>query len=79
MAKSIPKVSGMDWIVERFSQQPMEPDEFTAEMAMKKTKITRSQARHRLARMCENGELTKRKILLGGQHINVYKQVIVNA
>lgn len=79
MAKSIPKVSGMDWIVERLSQQELEPDEFTTEMAMKKTKITRSQARHRLARMCESGELTKRKILLDGQHVNVYKQAIPSA
>ena len=74
MAKSIPKVSGMDWIIERLSQQEIEPDEFTVEMAMKKTKITKSQARHRLARMCENGELTKRKILLGGQWINIFRK-----
>jgi response regulator of citrate/malate metabolism len=77
MAKSIPKVSGMDWIVERLSQQDIEPDEFTAEMIMKKTKASRSSTRHRLKRMCESGELTKRKILLNGTNVNVYKRVIV--
>jgi response regulator of citrate/malate metabolism len=77
MAKSIPKVSGMDWIVERLSQQDIEPDEFTAEMIMEKTKASRSSTRHRLKRMCESGELTSRKLLLNGQFVNVYKRVIV--
>ena len=77
MAKSIPKVSGMDWIVERLSQQEMEPDEFTAEMIMKKTKASRSSTRHRLKRMCDNGELTSRKLLMNGVFVNVYKRVIV--
>ena len=77
MAKSIPKVSGMDWIVENFSQDIIEPDEFTAEMIMKKTNSTRSTVRHRLRRMCESGELTNRKILLNGTNVNVYKRVIV--
>jgi response regulator of citrate/malate metabolism len=77
MAKSIPKVSGMDWIVEQLSQQTLEPDEFTMEMVMKKTKTTRSTVRHRLRRMCENGELTYRKVLLNGTNANVYKRVIV--
>jgi len=77
MAKSIPKVSGMDWIVERFSQDPIEPDEFTTEMIMEKTNSTRSIIRHRLRRMCESGELTNRKILLNGTNVNVYKRVIV--
>jgi response regulator of citrate/malate metabolism len=77
MAKSIPKVSGMDWIVERLSQQDMEPDEFTAEIVMEKIKASRSSTRHRLKRMCESGELTSRKLLLNGQFVNVYKRVIV--
>ena len=77
MAKSIPKVSGMDWIVEQFSQDPIEPDEFTAEMIMKKTNSTRSTVRHRLKRMCESGELTYRKVLLNGTKVNAYKRVIV--
>jgi hypothetical protein len=29
MAKSIPKVTGMDWILEQFNQTEMSPDEFT--------------------------------------------------
>jgi response regulator of citrate/malate metabolism len=74
MAKSIPKVSGMDWIVDQFSQETIEPDEFTTEMVMKKTNSTRSTARHRLRRMYESGELTNRKILLDGKNVNVYKR-----
>ena len=74
MAKSIPKVSGMDWIVDQFSQETIEPDEFTTEMVMKKTNSTRSTVRHRLRSMYESGELTNRKILLDGRNVNVYKR-----
>jgi response regulator of citrate/malate metabolism len=77
MAKSIPKVSGMDWVVDQLSQRAMEPDEFTAEIVMEKIKASRSSVRHRLRRMCESGELTNRKILLNGTLVNVYKRVIV--
>ena len=77
MAKSIPKVSGMDWIVNQFSQDPIAPDEFTTEMVMEKTNSTRSTVRHRLRRMCESGELTYRKVLLNGTNANAYKRVIV--
>jgi response regulator of citrate/malate metabolism len=74
MAKSIPKVSGMDWIVEKFTQVQMEPDEFTANMVAQKTKTTRASARHRLKRMTDEGELTSRKILQDGQWINIYRK-----
>ena len=79
MAKSIPKVSGMDWVVERLSQQDLEPDEFTAEMVMAKTKASRSSTRHRLKRMCENGELTNRKLLMNSVFVNVYKRATPSA
>jgi len=74
MAKSIPKVSGMDWIVEKFTQVQMEPDEFTPDMIVKKTKKTKSSVRHRLQRMTAEGELTSRKILHNGQWINIYRK-----
>lgn len=74
MAKSIPKVSGMDWVIEQLSQQEMEPDEFTLEMVIEKTKGTRSSIRHHLVKMCEIGELTSRKILLNRNFTNVYKR-----
>jgi len=79
MAKSIPKVSGMDWIVERFSQKKIEPDEFTIEMVMAKTKASRSSTRHRLQRMCESGELTNRRLLMNGVFVNVYRRATPSA
>jgi hypothetical protein len=75
MAKSIPKVSGMDWIVERLSQQALDPDEFTVEMVMEKTKATSSAIRSNLQRMRNAGEVTTRKITLNGVVVNVYKRV----
>ena len=79
MAKSIPKVSGMDWIVEQLSQQEIEPDEFTAEMVANETKATRSSVHHRLKRMRDIGELTSRKILLNGTTVSVYKRATPSA
>jgi len=75
MAKSIPKVNGMDWVVEQINQQTMESDEFTAEMVMEKTNTTRASTHNRLKRMCEREELTSRKIALNGTIVNVYKRV----
>jgi len=74
MAKSIPKVSGMDWIVEQFIQDKLEPDEFTAQMVKEKTGQTESAVRCRLIRMHEMGGLTKRKVVLNGVIVNAYKR-----
>ena len=73
MAKSIPKVSGMDWIVEQFSQGKLEPDEFTAQMVKEKTGQTDSAVRCRLSRLYDAGKLTKRKVTLNGVIVNSYK------
>lgn len=75
MAKSIPKVNGMDWIVEQFNQDKLEPDEFTEKMVREKTGLTNSAIRNRLGRMCDTGELTKRKIKLDRVIVNVYRRV----
>jgi hypothetical protein len=68
----------MDWIVERLSQQALDPDEFTVEMVMEKTKATSSAIRSNLHRMRNAGEVTTRKITLNGALVNVYKRVIVD-
>lgn len=79
MAKSIPKVSGMDWVIDNLKQSPLEEDEFTIEMVAKKLKESVNPVRHRLQRMFENGEVTRRKILQGGCYVNAYKRVIVTS
>jgi hypothetical protein len=75
MAKSIPKVSGMDWIIEQFQQVEIRPDEFTVEMVVEKTGKPYQSIRNRIKRMHEKKELTCRKMLIKGRHVNVYKQV----
>ena len=77
MAKSIPKVSGMDWIVNNFNQSEIEPDEFTARMIADKTKTSLTAVRCKLQRMFNNGEITSRKIVENGHYTNAYKRVIV--
>lgn len=74
MAKSIPRISGMDWIVEQFSQDKLKPDEFTAQMVKERTGQTDSAVRCRLMRMYDMGELTKRKVILNGVIVNAYRR-----
>ena len=75
MAKSIPKVTGMDWILEQFNQIEISPDEFTVEMVVAKLGGPYHPVRNRMKRMHEKGELTCRKILIKGRYVNVYKKV----
>jgi hypothetical protein len=76
MAKSIPKVSGMDWIVENLNESTLEPDEFTARMVADKSKTSLAAIRCKLQRMFDAGEVTRRKILEDGHLINAYKRVV---
>ena len=75
MAKSIPKVSGMDWIVDNLSQSSLEADEFTIKMVVEKSKKTSSSVRCKLQRMFETGKVTRRKVLEDGHYVNAYKKV----
>lgn len=75
MAKSIPKVSGMDWIVDNLSQSSLEADEFTIKMVVEKSKKTSASVRCKLQRMFETGEVTRRKVLEDGHYVNAYKKV----
>ena len=76
MAKSIPKVSGMDWIVDNLSQSSLEADEFTIKMVVEKSKKTVASVRSKLQRMFDDGELTRRKVLEDGHYVNAYKRAI---
>jgi predicted ArsR family transcriptional regulator len=73
MAKSIPKVTGMEAIVSRFLYEPMAPDEFDSEMFAKRLGISVNSARGRLNRLEDIGELSSRTVLKGGRHTKVYK------
>ena len=75
MAKSIPKVSGMDWIVDNLSQSSLEADEFTIKMVVEKSKKTSASVRCKLQRMFETGKVTRRKVLEDGHYVNAYKKV----
>ena len=76
MAKSIPKVTGMDWIVDNLSQSSLEADEFTIKMVVEKSKKTVASVRSKLQRMFDNGELTRRKVLEDGHYVNAYKRAV---
>jgi hypothetical protein len=74
MAKSIPKVTGMDWIVEKFSYEKMAPDEFTAEMVAAKSGANIRTVRSSLNEMRRKGELDYRKLPINGKQQTVYRQ-----
>ena len=76
MAKSIPKVSGMDWIVDNLSQSSLEADEFTIKMVVEKSKKTVASVRSKLQRMFDNGEVTRRKVLEDSHYVNAYKRAV---
>jgi hypothetical protein len=77
MAKSIPKVSGMDWVLEHMAQPTLHPDEFTVQMIVDKSGATDDSVRSKLQRMRKRGELISRKIILDGTPTNAYKRVEV--
>lgn len=76
MAKNIPKVSGMDWIVDQFKEVTPAPDEFSTQMVAEKTNQKVGIVHCMIQRKLAKGEVTKRKILVNGRHVNYYKRVI---
>lgn len=73
MAKSIPKVKGMDAILARIGNSEIQPDEFTAQMVSEKSNKPINAIRGMLSRMRSNGDFTVRKITINGAPTNVYK------
>jgi len=73
MAKSIPKVTGMEAIVSRYLYEPMAPDEFDSNMFAKRLKVSASAARGRLNRLEEEGVIVSRRILKDGRSTKIYK------
>ena len=76
MAKSIPTVSGLDWIVDQFKEVTPDPDEFSEQMVAEKLSQKLSVVHCMMQRKLAKGEITKRKILVNGRHVNYYKRVI---
>jgi len=76
MAKIIPKVSGMDWIVEQLKEVKPDEDEFSTEMVAKKLGQKLSVVHCMIQRKLAKRELTKRKILINGRYVNYYKRVV---
>jgi len=74
MAKIIPKVSGMDWIVDQFKEVKPDDDEFSTEMVAEKLGQKLSVVHCMMQRKLAKGEITKRKILVNGRHVNYYRK-----
>jgi len=76
MAKIIPKVSGMDWIVDQFKEVKPDDDEFSTEMVAEKLSQKISVVHCMMQRKLAKGELTKRKLLVNGRHVNYYRRAV---
>jgi hypothetical protein len=76
MAKIIPKVSGMDWIVDQFQEVKPDEDEFSTEMVAEKLSQKISVVHCMMQRKLAKGEITKRKLLVNGRHVNYYRRAV---
>ena len=76
MAKIIPKVSGMDWIVDQFKEVKPDDDEFSTEMVAEKLSQKLSVVHCMMQRKLAKGEITKRKLLVNGRHVNYYRRAV---
>jgi hypothetical protein len=76
MAKIIPKVSGMDWIVDQFKEDKPDDDEFSTEMVAEKLSQKISVVHCMMQRKLAKGEITKRKLLVNGRHVNYYRRAV---
>jgi len=76
MAKIIPKVSGMDWIVDQFKEVKPDDDEFSTEMVAEKLNQKLSVVHCMMQRKLAKGEITKRKLLINGRHVNYYRRAV---
>jgi len=76
MAKIIPKVSGMDWIVDQFKEVKPDDDEFSTEMVAEKLGQKLSVVHCMMQRKLAKGEITKRKLLINGRHVNYYRRAV---
>lgn len=74
MAKNIPKVSGMDWIIDQFKEVKPDPDEFSTKMVAEKLNLKTAVVNCMMQRKLARGEITKRTIFVNGRHLNFYKQ-----
>ena len=78
MAKIIPKVSGMDWIVDQFKEVKPDDDEFSTEMVAEKLSQKISVVHCMMQRKLAKGEITKRKLLVNGRHVNYYRRAVAD-
>jgi hypothetical protein len=76
MAKRIEQKGGLEWFLEKTTQEPIRPDEFTVRQAFERAGAgsTVAQMRCKLARMEHSKEITSRKVLMDGKWINVYRK-----
>jgi hypothetical protein len=73
-SKTKKALTGLEWAIAQTVQEPKQADEFTAEEFALASNLEIGQARNRLDRMTDRGELSKRKILLNGKHKNLFKK-----
>ena len=67
-------LTGLEWAIAQTIQEPKRPDEFTADEFILASKLESRQAKRLLEGMFSRGELTKRKMAIGGMSVNVFKK-----
>lgn len=67
-------LSSLEWAIAQTIKEPKSPDEFTAEEFSRACNLSSAQTRGKLSRMVERGQLTKRKISICGNQVNLYQK-----
>ena len=73
-SKTKKALTGLEWAIAQTVQEPKQADEFTAQDFALASKLIGRQARSLLDGMFNRGELTKRKMIIAGKVVNVFKK-----
>jgi hypothetical protein len=73
-SKTKKALTGLEWAIAQTIQEPKQADEFTAQDFALASKLPASRVKHLLPSMVNRGELTKRKMLVAGKVVNVFKK-----
>jgi hypothetical protein len=73
-SKTKKALTGLEWAIAQTVQEPKQADEFTSEEFILASKLGSRQARSVLEGMFNRGELTKRKMVIAGRFVNLFKK-----
>lgn len=72
--KKLPTKSGLEWALQEFVPQPIQPDEFTTVQFVERSGLNRNAATSLLTKKVQEGELKSRLANVNGKHVRLYRK-----